>query len=295
MRTSGRLRADGRRWRRALISGTWILAGGLALAIGACTRAAPPAGESLVRLDLARVQNAGEPKRVLVVTHTAGFRHGSIPTAQQVLREMGEKSGLWTTEFATNAEEVAQRITAANLARTDLVIFANTTGELPVTDEGKAAFQEWLTSGKGFVGMHSATDTFYRWPFFGRMIAGYFDGHPWHQKIVVRVEDRAFPGCESLGESFEITDEIYQFRDWTRSDKHVVLSVDNRSIDVSRGKRSDQDYAIAWARQEGKGRVFYTSLGHRDEVWRDPRYQAHLLGGIRWALGLVQEIGRAHV
>ena len=90
-----------------------------------------------------------------------------------------------------------------------------------------------------------------------------------------------------LGSSFEISDEIYQFRNWDRSKEHVLLSIDPSSIDVSKGKRADKDYAVAWVSRYGKGRVFYTSLGHENAVWQDPRFQEHLTGGIRWALGLV--------
>lgn len=229
-------------------------------------------------------QTPAAPKRLLVVTHTAGFRHGSIPVARETLKELGERSGLWEVEYADSAAEVERLMTAEQLQRFDAVVFANTTGELLVTEAGKRAFLEWLRGGKAFVGMHSATDTFYRWPEFGKLIGGYFDGHPWHQKVTIRVEDTAHPATRHLGGSFEITDEIYQFRDWSREDKHVLLSIDNNRIDASKGKRADKDYAVAWTRQEGKGRVFYTSLGHRDEVWRDPRFQQHLIGGITWAM-----------
>jgi type 1 glutamine amidotransferase len=221
-----------------------------------------------------------------VVTHTAGFHHDSIPVARETLKELGERTGLWETEFADTAAEVERKITADELRRFDAIIFANTTGELPVSDAGKMAFMEWLRGGKAFIGMHSATDTLYRWPEYGKMIGGYFDGHPWHQKVTVRVEDREHPATRHLGASFEITDEIYQFKEWGREGKHVLLSLDNASIDATRGKRSDRDYAVAWTREEGRGRVFYTSLGHRDEVWRDPRYQQHIVGGIAWALGV---------
>jgi uncharacterized protein len=225
-------------------------------------------------------------KRILMVTHTAGFRHDSIPVGEETVKELGERTGLWEVDYARNADEVQKAFTADNLRRYALVFFGNTTGELPITDEGKAAFLEWLRSGKGFVGVHAATDTFYRWPEYGKMIGGYFNGHPWHQKVVVRVEDQQHPATRHLGRSFEITDEIYQFKQWERGDKRVLLSIDPSSVNLSKGARPDNDYAVAWVRAEVKGRVFYTSLGHRQEVWRDPRFQEHLVGGLRWALGL---------
>jgi type 1 glutamine amidotransferase len=241
-------------------------------------------GLALTATTLAQTPTAR--KRLLVVSHTAGFRHGSIPVGQETMKALGERTGLWEVELADSAADVERRITGEQLKRFDAVVFLNTTGELPVTEEGKAAFLAWLRGGKAFIGMHSATDTFYRWPEFGKMIGGYFDGHPWHQKVTVKVEDTEHPATRHLGSSFEITDEIYQFREWSREGKHVLLAIDNASIDTSRGKRPDNDYAVAWTREEGRGRVFYTSLGHRDEVWRDPRYQQHLIGGITWALRL---------
>jgi uncharacterized protein len=224
-------------------------------------------------------------KRMLVVTLTKGFHHDSIAVAQDILRHLAENQG-WEMDLADTDRELSQKITPEGLNGTDVIIFANTTGELPIADEDKKTFMEWLRAGHGFVGMHAATDTLYRWEGYGKMIGGFFDGHPWFQKVRLKIEDPKFPGINPFAEDPEIEDEIYQFRIWSRNDKHMILSVDNASIDTSKGKREDKDYAVAWARTEGKGRVFYTSLGHRQEVWRDPRYQEHILGGIRWAMGV---------
>jgi len=243
-----------------------------------------------VVLGAAAVVWAARPgkRHLLVVNFTAGFHHSSIAVSQKVIKELGERTGLWDVDFASNEEEVRTKLTEEGLKKYDAVFFDNTTGELPISEEGKAAFLRWLRGGKGFIGTHAATDTFYRWPEYGKMLGGYFNGHPWTQTITVRVEDRHHPACRDLLVSFQINDEIYQFRDWTRSDKRVLLSIDNASIDTSKGAREDRDYAVAWVRMEGKGRVFYTSLGHREEVWQNPLFQKHLTGGIQWALGLVK-------
>ena len=160
-----------------------------------------------------------------------------------------------------------------------------TTGELPITDQQKADLQAFVEGGKGFVGIHSATDTFYKWPWYGTMIGGYFDGHPWTQKVTIKVEDPKNPSTKHLGASFEIDDEIYQFKEWSRSNVHVLMTLDTTSVDMTKKgvKRTDNDFAIAWTRTQGKGRVFYTALGHRPEVWDDARFQQHLVEGIRWA------------
>lgn len=246
-----------------------VLAGGAALAAGLPARAAAK-------------------KRVLMVTCTDGFRHDTIPLAEETIKGLGDTSGLWDVDYARTNDDVRTMITPDNLSRYDLLLFGSTTGELPITDAGKTGMMAWLRSGKGFVGIHSATDTLYHWPEYGAMIGGYFNGHPWHQEVVIRVEDPHSPATQGLGASFKIRDEIYQFRNWSRQDKRVLLSVDPASIDTSRGARPDNDYAVAWVRGEGKGRVFYTSLGHEKAVWQDPRFQQHLRGGIRWALGLAR-------
>ena len=254
--------------RRTLLA----LAGGVAAALVLASRSAASAKPS-------------KPKRILVVTLTKGFHHDSIRVAQNTLRQLAEKQD-WEMDLADTDSELSERITPEGLKPIDLIIFANTTGELPIADQNKKIFMEWVRAGHGFVGMHAATDTLYQWDAYGKMIGGYFDSHPWFQKVRLRIEDPNFPGMRPFAEDPEIEDEIYQFRNWSRNDKHVILSIDNTSIDTSKGKREDRDYAVAWTRMEGDGRVFYTSLGHRQQVWNDPRFQEHILGGIRWAMGL---------
>ena len=169
----------------------------------------------------------------------------------------------------------------------DVVMF-NTTGELPMHAAQKAALLGFVAAGGGFVGVHSASDTFYEWPEYGAMLGGYFDGHPWHQEVSLTVEDGAHPVTRHLPASIRVYDEIYQVRDWARDDVHVLLSVDTRSVDMSADgiNRTDGDFAVSWTRAHGDGRVFYTALGHEPDVWRDKRFTAHLVGGIRWAAGI---------
>ncbi len=180
----------------------------------------------------------------------------------------------------------ASTLTADTLARYAAVVFY-TTGELPMGDEGEAALLAYVRGGGGFVGVHSATDTFYDWPDYLVLIGGYFDGHPWRQEVTVRVENQTHPSTRHLGASFRIDDEIYQFRQWSRAAVDVLLSLDVGSVDLAAAgiNRGDQDFALAWTRREEAGRVFNTALGHRREVWDDARFQRHLLEGIRWAMG----------
>jgi hypothetical protein len=225
----------------------------------------------------------GEKKapRLLYLTHTAGFKHAVLPLSEQVMTELGKKSGA----FEATVMKDCSLITAKGLKDYRVVVF-NTTGELPMNEEQKAALLEFVRSGGGFVGIHSATDTFYKWPDYGELIGGYFDGHPWHEEVTLKVEDARHPATRHLPSSFRLTDEIYQFKSWSRNKVHVLVSLDVASVDLTKKgvNRTDKDFALAWTREVGKGRVFYTALGHRDEVWQDERFQQHLLGGVKWAM-----------
>ena len=222
------------------------------------------------------------PHQVLYLTQSAAFAHAVLDHSEEVLTRIGAESGA----FDVTVSHDASTLTAATLDRFDAVVFY-TTGELPMRDDQKAALLAYVGGGGGFVGVHSATDTFYDWPDYLALIGGYFDGHPWRQEVAVRVEDQTHLSTRHLEASFRIDDEIYQFRQWSRDAVDVLLSLDVASVDLLAPgiKRTDRDFALAWTRQEGAGRVFYTALGHRPEVWDDARFQRHLLEGIRWAMG----------
>jgi type 1 glutamine amidotransferase len=222
-------------------------------------------------------------RKVLYLTHSAGFKHEVLPLSEQILKQIGERSGA----FEVTATQDCSVLSRDGLKPYDAVVFY-TTGELPISDAQKAAFLDFIRSGKGFVGIHSATDTFYKWPEYGELIGGYFDQHPWHQEVTINVEDQQHPATHHLANIFKITDEIYQFKDFSRSRVHVLLSLDVNSVDLNKPAvhRTDKDFALAWWRNYGKGRVFYTALGHRPEVWQDERFQQHLLGAVRWAMSV---------
>jgi type 1 glutamine amidotransferase len=190
-----------------------------------------------------------------------------------------------TAEKGKPAEEVTKencgRINADTLKKFDVVFFF-TTGS-PVDKDELKDLIAWVKAGGGFAGTHCATDTLYNTD-YGQLIGAYFDGHPWSQNVKLKVEDPKHPGAKGFKSGDEIKDEIYQFRDqpYSRDKLHVILSIDNNSIDVKKGKRKDQDYAVSWCYELGKGRVFYTSLGHERDVWRDPRFQESVIGGLKW-------------
>jgi len=263
-------------------------------------------------------------KRALVVSTTVGFRHDSIPVAEKILGEIGQKSGDFTVDYArVDIKEpqfkgadgkpdkakyvpavkavLAEKMNAEALKNYDVVIFANTTGDLPLPDTD--AFLKWIKSGKGFVGIHSAADTFDKtgdypgYPPFIEMLGGEFKTHGPQVEVDAINQDSQCPACRHLPASWKVFDEIYQFKSFDRAKVHGLLTLDKHPNNKTSG-----DYPVAWIKEYGNGRVFYTSLGHREDLW-DPTwkesngqrknspeiaeaYQKHLLGGIRWAAGL---------
>ena len=218
-----------------------------------------------------------------MITHSAGFKHDYLPVAKQVVASLGEKSRLFEVVATDNCDLLNKR----DLKRFDAVLFA-TTGELPISDEQKQDFIEAIRTGKAFIGVHNAADTFYEFPEYGRMIGGYFMVHPWSQEVTVKVEDPTHPSTRHLPASFRVKEEIYTFKDWSRERTHVLISLDNSSVDLSKGTREDNDYALCWCHNYGKARVFYTGFGHYIEIWSQEWFRKHLLNGILWAMRILE-------
>jgi type 1 glutamine amidotransferase len=258
------------------------------------------------------------PKKVLVVTVTLGFRHSSIPTAEKVLAKLAEETGAFTVDYARvepkDAEYkgadgkpdpakvnaaikavLAERMSPEALKQYDAVVFANTTGDLPLPDN--QAFLDWIKSGKGFVGMHSAADTFHGFAGYIDMLGAEFKTHAAQLEVQPINQDAECPACAHLGKDWKVFDEIYQMQKFDPTKVHGLLTLDRKPDPKD---RSPGEYPIAWCKEYGKGRVFYTSLGHREDVWdptwpdrKNPKevaeaYQKHILVGIKWAVGLEQ-------
>jgi type 1 glutamine amidotransferase len=233
-------------------------------------------------------------KKLLFIGEVRGYQHDSVSHAMATLEKLGQQTGIWDTYLRTDTQLVTmQKLgnNARNLSYFDAVMFY-TTGELDMNDEQKAALLQFVKEdGKGFLGAHSAADTFYNWPEYGDMLGAYFDRHPWNQvHAVINVEDRAFPATKHFPAQFPVYDEIYQYRNYSRDKVRVLMSLDPRSVDLTKKDvhRTDKDFAIAWVRQYGKGRVFYTSLGHREDVWDRPDIQQMWTEAVKWAMGMTQ-------
>ena len=225
---------------------------------------------------------APRPKKLLVVTVTKGWRHDSIPAAERMIKRLADESGAFTVDYARTDDELKAKTTAAALKGYDGVFFAQTSGDIPLADP--AAFLGWIKSGRAFVGMHSATDTFPGFPPYIEMIGGQFESHPpEHKTVQCLVEDTAHPATSFLGKSFTAHDEIYILKNFDRARVHTLVSLDRHPETGAPGY-----FPLAWNRMYGKGRVFYTALGHRPDVIESDWYGRHILGGVRWALGLAK-------
>jgi type 1 glutamine amidotransferase len=248
-------------------------------------------------------------RKVLIFSKTAGFRHQSIATGKVALTELGKKTGAFETvisdDLANFEPKAIDQFDAIVFLSTTMNPFAPSAEALKGMDDKarkdaekqverlQKSLMNFVKGGKGFVGIHAATDTFYDWADYGDMVGGYFDGHPWtaDRQVSIKVE----PGQEKHplvamfdGKNVDFKEEIYQFKAPYDSKKvHMLLRLDPEKTDMKLGgiKRTDNDFGVAWARPWGKGRVFYCSLGHNHEIYWHPTILRHYLAGIQWATG----------
>jgi uncharacterized protein len=213
------------------------------------------------------------PYRVLVFTRTTGFRHASIPTGLASVRALGAQDG-----FAVTATEDPAAFTPAGLAGYRAVVFLSTTGDV-LDPAGRSALEAYVRGGGGFVGVHSAADTEYGWPFYGQLVGARFASHPAVQPVTVRF--RAGPLTAGLPATWRVTDEPYNFRGRPVGVR-VLATLDESTYS---GGTMGADHPIAWTAEIGRGRSFYVGLGHPDATYADPVFRRLLAAGIRYAAG----------
>ncbi|MER6536936.1 ThuA domain-containing protein [Streptomyces sp. 900105755] len=213
--------------------------------------------------------------RLLVHTRTTGYRHDSIPDALAALREF-TGADIDATEDPAALERPLDGYAA--------VVFLSTSGEI-LTPAGRARLAAHIEAGGGFAGVHAAACTEDDWPYYGELLGARFERHPAYQPGRVLVEDHDHPATRHLPAVWDFTDEWYDFRDNPRGRVRVLLRADETSYE---GGGMGEDHPLAWCREQGAGRVFYTALGHAPEAYRDSGFLAHLYGGVAWAARLVQ-------
>jgi type 1 glutamine amidotransferase len=257
-----------------------------------------------------------QAKKLLFLTHAGLYKHTSLGPAEKAVIELSKAGGFEVTALEGYKLDAKEHdfafLTPDYLAQFDGVMMM-TNGNLRFTEAQKKSLVDFVSSGKGFIGAHCASLTFYDYAPFGEMLGGYFRRNlPQGTIAVLKVEDRKHPATRMLGSSWPLVDEFYLFgtapwdaskpddnvdtlfknripMGFSRNRVHVLLSLDTEQMDLSKQPNLTRggDYPQAWTREYGKGRSFYTSLGHRDDIWSsDPVFRAHILGGIRWALGL---------
>ncbi len=273
---------------------------------------------ALVTLPIAQPQSQTQParKKLLFLTYAGLYKHTSLGPAEKAVTELGKLGGFDVTTlegYKVDSDKIDLTfLTPEYLAQFDgLMLMTN--GNLPLSDSQKAALLDFVRGGKGFIGAHCAALTFYNYPQFGELLGGYFRRSVRQNRVIVlKVEDPNHPATKMLGTSWPLVDEMYQFgtapwdasrpkdnvdvlfgnhipMGFSRERVRVLLSIDTAHTDLNGLPEvtAGGDYPQAWYREYGKGRSFYTALGHRDDIWsNDPVFRAHILGGIRWALGL---------
>lgn len=216
--------------------------------------------------------------QVLVFSRTTGFRHESIPAGIQMIRQLGSQNGFSVTET-----EDPTLFTEESLAAFDAVIFLNTTGDV-LDARQQLAFESYMKNGGGFVGIHSAADTEYDWPFYGEVVGAWFKSHPAIQNAEVRVADPAHPSTEMLPRRWNRRDEWYSYRTNPRGNVHVLATLAEETFS---GGEMGFDHPIAWCHPVGRGRSWYTGGGHTNESFSEELFRQHVLGGILYAAGEV--------
>lgn len=304
-----------------------LLCGGLSLTSGAASAAQMAKPEDVKKMEAALPEKApAEPKqkrKVLVYGNANGFVHSSIPLGEQTIVELGEKTGAYTATISNDPSA----FDADSLKDYDAVVLVSTTGHFLLprtetkgkTDEEKKAIDEKTQAdvhaekqrmqnlvdfvekdGKGLMGIHAASDAYYDVRAYGELIGGYFNGHPWNEKVGIKVDDPESPLTKMFDkDGIDVADEIYQFtpkgmdkdgnpnQTYSREKLHVLLSLDYTTPGrtAQKGKTPDNDFGVSWIHDAGKGRVFYCSLGHREEIYWNPTVLKFYLAGLQFALG----------
>jgi type 1 glutamine amidotransferase len=212
--------------------------------------------------------------RVLIYSKTNGYFHSCIPLGIKTISRLGKENG-----FDVDNTTDSLLFTNENLKKYAAVIFLNTTLKVLGPNE-ETAFKQYIESGGGYVGIHSAADTEYDWPWYGQLVGAYFKNHPDQQNAKLFIVNKNHPSTAGMPDSIVLKEEWYNYRSF-QPDLTVLIKIDESSY---KGGENGASHPMSWYHEFDGGRAFYTELGHRDDIWTNPVYQKHLLGGIEWAM-----------
>lgn len=224
-----------------------------------------------------------EQFNVLLFTKTAGWHHESINAGVTAMKKMAERH-----HFKMDWHEMSSVFADDRLQNYDVIVFLNTTADI-LNDEQQGAMERFIQSGKGFVGIHSASDTEYEWDWYTKMVGRTFHIHPAIQTAEIDVIDRKFPGVERMPDTFLWTDEFYEFGAERIEGLNYILSIDESTYDPVAdwgrvaGEGMGDFHPIAWYHEYDGGRAFYTGLGHVPATFEDKMFLEHIYGGLYWA------------
>jgi uncharacterized protein len=211
---------------------------------------------------------------VLIFSKTNGFHHACIPVGIEAIKKLGEENG-----FSVDTTTDSLDFNLNHLKKYAEIIFLCPTGKV-LGPEQEQALKQYIEQGGGFVGIHSATDCEYDWPWYGQLVGGYFKSHPKQQEAKLLVVDKDHPSTSGLPDVWVRKDEWYNFK-YLNPDVTVLIKIDESSYT---GGENGNNHPMAWYHKFDGGRAFYTELGHTDESYSDPLFLKHLLGGIKWAM-----------
>lgn len=220
--------------------------------------------------------------KVLVFYKTAGFHHNSIAVGKVAIQKLGAEN-----KFDVDTTLDAEKFTPGNLKQYKAIVFLNTTGDV-LNETQQEAFTNYIKAGGGFMGIHAATDCEYNWPWYGNLVGAYFGGHPAQQVATLNITDTKNAATKHLPNPWVRKDEWYNFK-WMAEGLHELITIDESSYDPGKKFAPMGHHPMAWYHEYDGGRSFYTELGHTDESFADPLYLQHILGGIKYAIGMKQK------
>lgn len=226
-------------------------------------------------LNISAVKIAGVKPAILIFCKTNGFHHSCIPAGIEAIKKLGQQNG-----FTVAVTDDSLYFTTDSLKRYSALIFLCPTGKVFGPDQ-ESALKDYIEQGGGWVGIHSATDCEYNWPWYNQLAGAYFKSHPAQQQAKLIITNKNHPSTAGMPDTWVRKDEWYNFKD-LNPDVTVLIKIDESSYT---GGENGANHPMAWYHTFDGGRAFYTEMGHTEESWSDPVYLKHLLGGIEWAMG----------